>query len=66
MTENIDIFLVEAATKLHDYIHSPIFRETILQNFEKIQRFRIANELDKRIEVETMKWQKKNMNTIFL
>lgn len=65
MTENIDIFLVEAATKLHDYIHSPIFRETILQNFEKIQRFRIANELDKRIEVETMKWQKKNMNNIF-
>lgn len=65
MTENIDIFLDEAAKKLHDYIHCPIFRATILLNIEKIQRLWIANELDKRIEVETMKWQKKNINNIF-
>lgn len=65
MTENIDIFLDEAAKKLHDYIHCPIFRATILLNIEKIQRLWVANELDKRIEVETMKWQKKNINNIF-
>lgn len=66
MTGNIDIFLDEAATKLHDYIHSPIFRATILQNIEKIQRFMIANELDSRIEIETMKWQKSEHEQYFL
>lgn len=65
MTTNIDIFLDEAAQKFHDYIHSPIFRATILQNIEKIPKLRIANTLNTRIKVETIEWQKKNINTIF-
>lgn len=63
--ESIDAFLDEAAKQLHDYIHCPIFKATILKDGDKIPRLSIAKELDSRIVAETMKWQKKCIENIF-
>lgn len=63
--ESIDTFLDEAAKQLHDYIHCPIFKATILKDRDKIPRLAIAKELDTRIEVETMNWQNKRIENIF-
>lgn len=63
--ESIDTFLDEAAKQLHDYIHCPIFKATILQDRDNIPRLAIAKELDTRIEVETMNWQNKRIENIF-
>lgn len=63
--ESIDTFLDEAAKQLHDYIHCPIFKATILKDRDKIPRLAIAKELDTRIEVETMNWQNERIENIF-
>lgn len=61
----IDIFLNEATTRLHEYVHSPHFRAEILKDTDTFTRFSIRRALDVRIEENLKAWQEQNIDNIF-
>lgn len=58
-------FLDNAANQLHQYVHGPHFKSNVLKDADKWNRITVKQNLNTRIENETLAWGKKNIDSIF-